>query len=434
MRKLLAKLGAYLVALSSAEEKDTRSVDGRRASAKSGDGRARRHKSRDGGPATMVAASVQFVGLDEVRRDLGEAWPSVARTVYMVAEEAICRHLSQRDTYRRHGEDSFILCFASADKSAAEAKTQAIAHEIRELVAARLPQSKLDVEQTVAEVEWVDVEDDTASVFETIAATLRKVRNEASEVANAWRRYLINTATVRYSAVWRPNKQAVVCYRVLLSDETGKHAFQRLEAMSSPEEVQNVMFDLDCLMLGRAIASLHRLLDRGGSIQVIIPVNYATLHQRSYREQYLKLCLDIPASYKKFIIFHLHGAMSGAPASRIGEIGTALSVHAHAVLVDVSAEVRRIQEFQASCFRGVAINATSLPGHVPEATRCLAQIMTGAKAAGLNVFVHGADTVGLISAAVDAQVDFVEGRGLAVPPVEELKSVHRRNLAGRVAA
>ena len=438
-RTALRTMGKYLIALSTPQAEPRRSPPARPVPPGPSPNdferktrhlaEARKAAAIGGTPTTMVAGSVQFVGMDEIKRSLGAAWQSVADVAFAIAEETIRKHLSEQDAFRRRGEETFILTFATTNKVEAEAKTRAIVQDIRDLLAERTPEAKLELDHTVTEVDWAIVESGPESIIDSIALALRKVREEAAIAATVWRHHLIQNAAIRYSPIWNPGKRLVASYRILLDDETGKHAFQRLGAVSSPEDLRLVLFELDCLMIGRAVQALHGLLDRGGKAQLLIPVNYSTLNDRLHREQYMKLCLDVPQSYKKFVLFHLHGPMSGTPAGRIIDIGLALKLHAQGVLVDLPIDPARVQEFAGTSFHGVSINAKSLATPVLEATQRLGRLVAAARAVGLKVFVHGADTVGFAEAAVNARADYIEGRGIAMPAAEP-KTAYQWNPRG----
>jgi EAL domain-containing protein (putative c-di-GMP-specific phosphodiesterase class I) len=207
----------------------------------------------------------------------------------------------------------------------------------------------------------------------------------------------------------------VLSYRILMDSETGKLAFQRLTEVSTREELRLVMFELDCVMVGRAVDALHKLLARSGRAQLLVPVNFSTLDDRARRERYMNLCHDIPPHYKKFLLFHLQGTPIGIAAMRLAEIARKLQAHGQGVLVDFPANQTPTFDFIGSSFHGIAIHARSLADPVGEATQRLTRLALTARTAGLKVFVLGADTAGSVEAAVAAHVDCIEGRGIALP-------------------
>lgn len=185
-----------------------------------------------------------------------------------------------------------------------------------------------------------------------------------------------------------------------------------------------VVFELDCLLIGKAVESLHKLLCRGAKARIVIPVTFTTVQERSFRERYLNLCREVPPSYKRFILFHLHGPMASTPVSRLTEIGVALKAYSEGVIIEAAPS--QLQEITASSFHGVSLNAKNLPANVPEATDRLLRLVGTVQAVGVRTFVHGADSMGLVEACINAGVDYVEGRGVALP-LDEPKPAYQYN-------
>lgn len=368
---------------------------------------------------TVMAGSIQLLGMAEIKQRLGADWSAVADIAYRIAEQSIRRHISTEDSYQRHDGETFVLCFASPDKAHAEAKTRAIGEEIATLLHRQSPQIRLQVDHTVAEVEWADIDNgETASIAEQIARELRQVRERAEAAARAWRNELVRTAGIRFGPIWHPPGHIVTSYRTMLNEQTGTHAMQRLAGVTTPEELKSTLHELDCLIVGRAIKALDRLLHTGGMAQMLIPVNFNSLSNRTAREKYLNLCRDIPEYYKRFLLFEVHGAVNGTPVSRLVEIALSLKPYGHGVLVELPAGGGQLQELASVGLLGLSVDAKSLPRNIGQAATALARVVTAAAALNLKVFVHGADTVGILDAAQKARANYVDGRAVALPMAE----------------
>ena len=374
---------------------------------------------------TVMAGSIQLLGMAEIKRRLGARWSAVADIACRIAEQTIQRHISAEDVYQRHGEETFVLCFASPDKARAQAKTRAIAEEIATLLARQTPQIPLQVDHTVAEVEWANIDNGEAeSIAELIARDLRQVRERADAAARAWRNELVRTAGIRFGPIWHPPRRVVTSYRAMLNEQTGTHAMQRLASATTPEELKSTLHELDCLILGRAIKALDRLLHAGGMAQMLISVNFNSLSNRAVREKYLNLCRDIPEYYKRFLLFEVHGAARGTLVARLIEIALALKPYGHGVLVELPANGHKLQELMSARLFGVSVDAKSLPRNVGQATTSLTRLVSAATALNLKVFVHGADTVGILEVAQKARADYVDGSAVALPMAEPKAAYH----------
>lgn len=368
---------------------------------------------------TVVAGSIQLLGMSEIKQRLGVRWNAVADIAFRIAEQSIQRHISAEDAYQRYGGETFLLCFASPDKAHAEVTTRSIAEEIATLLTEQTPQIPLRVDDTVAEVEWADIDKGQEEpIAELIARELHQLRERAEASARAWRNELVRTAGIRFSPIWSPPRRVITGYRTMLNEQTGALVLQRLDSVTTPEELKSTLHELDCLTVGRAITALDRLLLSGGMAQMLVFVNFNSLSTRAMREKYLDLCRDIPNHYKRFLLFEVHGAPHGTPVSRVLEIALALKPYSHGVLVEMPANGGHLQDLAAARLFGLSVDAKSLPANVAQATTVLTRLVSAAAALNLKVFVHGAHTMGVLDAAQQARADYVEGRAVALPMAE----------------
>jgi GGDEF domain-containing protein len=135
------------------------------------------HSSKD---RKLLAGSIRFLDLDEIKREIGLNWQEVSATVCRIVEDTIAKNLSDDDIYARHGEDMFVICFASVDREAVERRMRDISDEIKRALS-RSKSGAFRVAHDVADVIFVDSDEDP--LIDTIASSLRQVRDEAENAA-----------------------------------------------------------------------------------------------------------------------------------------------------------------------------------------------------------------------------------------------------------
>ena len=83
-----------------------------------------RHRRADEHRAEAVVAvsSFRMVGLAEVQARLADRWPVLAERVHATARSVIQRHLVRGDVFDRHGEDGYLVLFATLGPDEAEFK------------------------------------------------------------------------------------------------------------------------------------------------------------------------------------------------------------------------------------------------------------------------------------------------------------------------
>jgi hypothetical protein len=335
------------------------------------------------------------------------------------------KHLKGADVYTRKDEEIYILCFATLDKYQAERKTKAIVEEIKAVLLREVPEAgRLRVGHRMTEVKPAQALRSGSSLLDTITASLDAVKREADEILERQRRILLEEASVVFSPVWNPSGQSVVLFRCLLDDWTSRTTLQNLEKLSEPETLQRAIADLDCLILGRAIQTLHGILQSNGKTVLLVPVNFQTLVQRTSRDEYLSLCHKMPKAYGKFLFFEIYGVPSQTPASRILQIAKTVQPFSNALVLSVPVTAERVLfELGTSGVYGVAVSLEELAGG---GASLLAKYAASANAAGLRTFAHGARTIGLAKSTVDAGFDYLDGDAIAIK-VEHPKGAYRWN-------
>src|ERR1700730_2149654 len=127
----LKKLGSFL--LSIAAEAPAHPIARRKPS----DAGARRVRfdqrvskaiaNRPNGSTKVLAGTVQLVGMNEIRRALGDRrWEAVAGKAHEITETTIRAHLTEHDAFDRRDDETYILCFADANKVNGAQKSQRI--------------------------------------------------------------------------------------------------------------------------------------------------------------------------------------------------------------------------------------------------------------------------------------------------------------------
>ena len=324
LNSIFRKAGKYLLRLSdrtSAAEPTGAPDSGRQFSEK-----ARRIASDQGTKdRKLLAGSIRFLDLDQIKREFGVSWGQASAAAYAIVENTIRKHLSGNDCYARH-QDMFVLCFPSTSREAVEARMCDIAEEIKQTLSTS-ESSAFRVAHDVEDVIFVD--GDEVPLIDTIANSLKRVRDEAENAAKTWREHLLRTASIRYKPIWSPTKKVVALHRAVLDEDTGRRMMQRLSSLSSVDELLTVLFELDCLILGHAIAGLHDLVNGGGRTQLIVPVNYNSLTVAAQRKRYLKLCADIPSAYRRFFLFEICDIPPGTLGGRVLDLIVPLNQNAH---------------------------------------------------------------------------------------------------------
>lgn len=357
----------------------------------------------------IVAGSIHILNLEALKRELGAGWECTPDTVYAVIEKCLKQRLGPQDTFVRQG-DMFVLCFADPDRIAVERRMNEIAAEAKALLSTLAPPVR--IAHDVTDIVFADAPEE--AILDTIAASLRRVRQDAEEAARKWRTHLRKNLAVQYRPVWSPKKGMVVIHRASLDEETAQRALEQLDSLSSPDEMLDVLFDLDCVVFGRAVASLHSLVSVGGRTQLIVPVQFNSINIAARRKTYLDLCEDCPAAYRRYLLFEIRDVPAGTPRTRIMEHAAALKRFAHGILVELSsANAIELLIEPGAAIMGVATQADQFLADSADFQSLLKRFVAEARSRNLRVFLHGARTIAVVRAASAAGIDFIDGAPIA---------------------
>ena len=219
----------------------------------------------------------------------------------------------------------------------------------------------------------------------------------------------------------------------MLDERTGRSSLDYLRSLSTPDEIQAAMAELDMLIFSRTIKELHRSVQGNGKGMFLIPVHFNTINVKQLREEYLKLCHAIPESYKGFTLLELYGVPAGTPPSRLRDLAPILRPACHGVVFEVSLTDRSVEDFRGAGVYGLSADVRELQDNPASLQQRFARANKAAQEAGLQTIAHGADTMGLLQEAVRAGFAYVSGHGIA-PSADRTRGAYALSpISGTVA-
>ena len=412
-RNILGKLGNKLLMLATIGTEQAESKSDQATALRGFDPAAAKWAAARRDPsAAVTASSVEIIGLAEIEKELGPGWTIASEKAREIAERTIKKRLVPGDVYTRRDNGTYVICFADLNKREAAQITKAIVDEIRALLSreASAPKS-LSIAHHVAELDAATFLDSSGSVLDAVAKSLDAVRQEAEEAYERQRRMLLEDASAIFCPTWSPARRYVILHRCLLDDWTSRFTLQTLSAVAEAGALQEAVADLDYLLLGKAIGTLHSILPSANKTILLVPVNFLTLGQRKSRDQYVALCQKIPAAYRKFLLLEIYGIPPQTTAGRMLATSQGIQTFFNAVIFSFqSTEVGILFELSANGVYGISITYDDLE---EENLGLLERYVAAAKAANLRSFVYGVKTTGQLKHAIEAGADYISGEAIA---------------------
>lgn len=376
------------------------------------------HHIRDNAGKTgrTLAGGVSFIGLSKVREKLGDRWSRVAARADEVARKAIERRLEPADVYTPHGELQYVVVFAHLTKEQAQVKCAVIAEEImKRLLGEDIAPDLLAVKTAVAQADHLTASDGGPDV-DTLAARLAAgdAAPQAKPAADDWWDSSsdadpLDSIRFVYRPLWDVHRNTLATYvctptaagpagRLLLGDD-------EIAASADAATVNR----LDLLMQRRVIGDLRHMMASGHKLLLCLPVHFETLASNARRAPYLERCRrGIPTGGERFIAFEMVGAPPGITQGRLLELASGLKRHGRSVMLRTSRDHGH--------FRHPSETGVSAVGYTFHATgderieiENMQRFASAAMKAGVTAYIRGLCSLSLVTAAIGAGFDFVDG-------------------------
>lgn len=359
----------------------------------------------------VVAGSLELLGLEEVREALGGNWGAIADKAMVIAAAELQLQLDEADIFRRYRQFSFVICFAKLDRATASARASEIARKIKARLAAEIPEvaDAIGVDQFVTGVERAALRREGMSLTERLFETLQRVRDEARAQARRTRTALLRNIQLQFAPAWHTGKHVVVLNRCSLDQTSGGRTLAQFQALAEPAQIEDTLAELDCTLLTKAIETLHRATGAPPAGALLTPVSFRTINSPRWQNDYIELLRLIPDAYRRLIILEICDVPSGVEPRRLGELIDVLTPFVKGVSLELEIDHPDLTAILEQGSWALAVNvkgSTSIDPQVPMRLKRFAGAASAAKTVSL---AHGANSMGLALAAVNAGFNYVDG-------------------------
>jgi hypothetical protein len=379
----------------------------------------------------IVSGSLELVGLEDVRHALGDEWDVISDTAIAIATMELQLQLGETDIFRLDGKFSFIVCFAELDRAAATMRAGEIALKIKSRLAAEIPEiaEVISVDHFVTNIDRATLNRAGMSITEQLFETLRRVRNEVRATARRSRMALLRDIQLQFAPAWHTSKHVTVLNRCLLDQTSGSRTLAQFQALAEPTQINQTLAELDCMLLTKAIETLHQTASARPAGALLTPVSFRTLANPRWCVEYLGLLQLMPGSYKKLLILEISDVPPGTLPSRLGELIEMLKPFVKGVSLEVPIDHPDLVEILEQGSWALAANIKGSVSVDPQVPMRLKRFAGAASAAQTISLAHGANSMGLALAAVNAGFNYVDGPAIH-PMMREPKAPSALNPLG----
>lgn len=368
-----------------------------------------------GSDRLLVAGTIQLVSMGGIKEELGSAWPDLSDRARHIAEQEIRKDLSPHYVYRPVGDDTFVLCFADADRSKAEATSAILSERIRARLRNEMPelQGRIGVDEFMTEVDSRSILGGDLPVGDALFAALMKVRAEADRAATKYQSEYLQDVRIIFQPVWDVAGARSSFNRCLLGPLSSENVFAHLESITDRHELADAVAQLDCLLLTRGLESLHRALQsQTAKPSIIIPVQFATLGNGDAAARYFRLLQLLPPQYRGFAGLEVQCLPALADPLELLDAIELVKPHVATVLLKLPPEDIRIGAAMKSVLWGLSLDLGGWGDNGGDVRNFMLDFVKKARGKGLRTLAYGANTFGLAQAARDAGFDLIGGSAI----------------------
>lgn len=418
-----------------------------------------------------LGGQLQFLGLDEVKEQLGERWEKKKDFIRSLCQRAIKPHIGKSDLYLEYGELGFVILFGELDDEIATIKCGLIKAEILRQLKGDDELTHLNVQTSVGDlasgstssVSLSDLIEKTAASksekpTETKAGDTPKSvpaspqPAEAFDYSPAQKEHFQKAQWASIKSTLRPDPFSLgeeeldpglgdvdFGFLPLVNQKSGVisifhcaavrlDSFDRIinghDVLSNNNDDKSAI-ELDLLTLARAKIGLMDMTMRKRIALVSIPLSYSTLSRPRARQDFLAGLKTIPAELQRYLVITLTGFPDGVPTATLSEYVHLIKNNVRGVSARVHPETSSLKSLKEA---GVQIVGFKFPEAEPVSARMTQTMLAfqgSARRLGLNTFVRNLKRKDLVRAAIDLEYDYFSGPAIAdlsdyVGPVREV--------------
>ncbi|MGD0104075.1 MAG: PAS domain-containing protein [Rhodopila sp.] len=273
----------------------------------------------DANPPTALRSEsvgrIKLVGLDEVRKALGDRWPAAAERSMTTAESVIKRNCGPQDSYSRADDTSFLMCFGELSEEESSFRAAMIGREIRSrLIGQGEDPDNADVRSIAAVVRFPDQGASGASLQAVLSDGLDGQLERLEREARLTLRDAFAGAAGDVEPIFGNNAALTVASQVFIPYKLGRQLACALAALPRSE---SSAFDLGGLLFGLAARHAVTSMARGDNTPLLVKLGFDIFATRAASERFFTMCAKIDRRATSRIVLLLSSLPPGLPRTRL---------------------------------------------------------------------------------------------------------------------
>lgn len=360
---------------------------------------------------------VYMIDLSKIRDRLGDKWAKSLDKIHVKIDNILKNKVTDRDLYIRRDEVTYLLVFDALPKLRGHLKANMLNEDIaRALVGVKEAASLTNVMDVTIDNEGKVTVVDTPSKDQLIAEIVSKADTERTRGPSE-ESYESPLLLEDVEFIYRPmlvTRTQVVSTYLCIPVSKGKNSnyASGYEVLGNNPSSQEI-FELDHLIQHVAALELDKMIKSHSRSLIALPVHFETLAGVQRRMKYLSNIEEIMDVHTKRIVFEMVGLPDNIPQTRILELTSALRSHSRAIIARFSTSHGDFPAYRTAGLHAVGIDVFNQSKPEKMLIKDMETFAENAKENNLRTYVHGVRSISLLTAAICAGFDYIDGYALS---------------------
>lgn len=359
---------------------------------------------------------VYLLDLSKIRDRLGDKWDQSLDKIHIKTDSIIKAQLSSRDLFIRRDDVGYIVVFDSLPRLQGHLKANMLNEEIaRALVGVEEASNLTCVMDVAVDAKGEVVISKAPDKDQLISELVSKADQDRTAPIQSVSDASVMLGDVEF--IYRPmlvTRTRVVSTYVCIpvrKDKLGQYlsGYGVLGTSPSAQELS----DLDHLTQHVAAAELEKLITKHARSLIALPVHFETLASVQRRMKYMANIEAIMRNHTDRIVFEMVGLPESIPQPRILELTSALRRSSRAVIARFSPDHGNFPAYRTAGLHAVGIDVFSQTKSERSLIKDMESFVENAKENQLRTYAHGIRSISLLTAAICAGFDYLDGYALS---------------------
>lgn len=361
-------------------------------------------KSKEEAVKTLLASSLQIVGLEEVKKEYEGKWEAIEGRVGKAIEAFFTKKLRKIDSFVQLQEGRFALIFANMTREQGQARATQLSRELVNLLFGEMPGAELiSVEAMVLDIDLSESLDDFNSL-EEIIEHFQVAYAEAEKREEKQIKEVETVLTIAFRPAVNHRKKIISVSEIVPCRKTGKEISLLTDTDPIFTGSPHMRSELDLMVLKETGAHLIEIAEIKTKPVLLLSVSFETLANAYGRRKYIEIMNIFPDFTRKHLILNIEGITAGTPNSRYHQILQFI----RPLVLGFSFEIENDwDDFHA--ISGLPVLAIGVAGNAPTDLPWIEDLFIRTHKAGKKCIWRNLEDDNLAKQAFKMGVDYVSG-------------------------